>query len=547
MSENSVAEKTISHLKSRLDTAISARSTLEQEFSAQSALLTGFIGKLSQACKGTDILLDNRLAKLRTALKKSTSFADLEKEISTISALLQKHSVQNDTNIKKIQAQLQASGTRLQKVKKLPPDNRRYLKTLIDKIQQDQSSPVQYVSLMSEFITFYESVLPTHSSQQTLNSVTRNETISTEKINTIDSVNDTRLEKSENTNDQTVSKKLLGRFNSILNTLVISTKHKADINEIKSSLKGNISNHILMTKCLNVFDLIIEDLKQERSTAKVFLSTLSETLASVQASVNSTIASTADSNIKNDRINKELKDKITEMSIEINGTGSLTEMKEDVNKKLLQIAKALKNKTQLEEKQRIILQDKLTKMSAQVEQLELQSQTFEKRIQEQQAKSLQDALTKLGNRAAFDEYFAKEIEQYHAHNFDLAITVVDLDDFKRINDTYGHIAGDKTLQVIANTLKKVIADDAFIGRYGGEEFVLIFSNINKATVLSKLNILREKVASLPFTFKNDRVSITLSIGVTLIEKADNVHSAFERADAALYQAKKDGKNRVIYG
>ena len=119
MSENSVAEKTISHLKSRLDTAISARSTLEQEFSAQSALLTGFIGKLSQACKGTDILLDNRLAKLRTALKKSTSFADLEKEISTISALLQKHSVQNDTNIKKIQAQLQASGTRLQKVKKL--------------------------------------------------------------------------------------------------------------------------------------------------------------------------------------------------------------------------------------------------------------------------------------------------------------------------------------------------------------------------------------------------------------------------------------------
>ena len=409
MSENSVAEKTISHLKSRLDTAINARSTLEQEFSAQSALLTGFIGKLSQACKGTDILLDNRLAKLRTALKKSTSFADLEKEISTISALLQKHSVQNDTNIKKIQAQLQASGTRLQKVKKLPPDNRRYLKTLIDKIQQDQSSPVQYVSLMSEFITFYESVLPTQSSQQTLNPVTRNETISTEKINTIDSVNDSRLEKSENTNEQTVSKKLLGRFNSILNTLVISPKHKADINAIKSSLKGNISNHILMTKCLNVFDLIIEDLKQERSTAKVFLSTLSETLASVQASVNSTIASTADSNIKNDRINKELKDKITEMSIEINGTGSLTEMKEDVNKKLIQIAKALKNKTQLEEKQRIILQDKLTKMSAQVEQLELQSQTFEKRIQEQQAKSLQDALTKLGNRAAFDEYFAKEM------------------------------------------------------------------------------------------------------------------------------------------
>ena len=65
--------------------------------------------------------------------------------------------------------------------------------------------------------------------------------------------------------------------------------------------------------------------------------------------------------------------------------------------------------------------------------------------------------------------------------------------------------------------------------------------------MNRLNILRKKVASLPFTFKNNRVSITLSIGVSLVQKDDNVHSSFERADTALYQAKKDGKNRVIYG
>ena len=222
-------------------------------------------------------------------------------------------------------------------------------------------------------------------------------------------------------------------------------------------------------------------------------------------------------------------------------------MKQDVSKKLEQIVQTLKNKTQLEQQQRIALHDKLTNMSAQVQQLEQQSKTFEKRIKEEQAKSLQDALTKLGNRAAFDEHFEKQIHRYQQNKFDLAITVIDLDDFKRINDTYGHIAGDKTLQVIANTLKKVIDDDVFVGRYGGEEFVLIFSHVDKEAVIKKLNILRKKVASLPFTFKNDRVSITLSIGVTLIEQNDNVHSAFERADAALYQAKKTGKNKVIYG
>ncbi len=544
MSENSVAEKTINHLKSRLDTAINARSEIEEEFSAQSALLTSFIGKLSQACKGTDILLDNKLANLRSALKKATSFADLEKEIKTISALLQQHSLQNDKSIKKIHEQLQVSGISLQKTQNLPVSHRQQLKALIANTQKSQTSLVQYVPLMSEFIVFYESVLQTQSSKPSVGLLNQNNSVTAQKINKVETANTLTA---DTANEQSVSKELLARFNLILNTLVVSTKHKSDIKDIKSSLKGKVSNHILMTECFNVFDLIIEDLKLERSTAKIFLSTLSETLASVQASVNLTITSTAKSNVKNDKLNKELKDKINEMSLGINGPGSLTDMKLDVNEKLQHIAKTLEKKTQLEEQQRLALQDKLNKMSAQVEQLELQSQNFEKRIQEQQAKSLQDALTKLGNRAAFDEHFAKEIVRYHHKNFDLAITVIDLDDFKRINDTYGHTAGDKTLQVIANTLTKVIGEDAFIGRYGGEEFVLIFSGLDKSTVINKLNNLRKKVASLPFTFKNNRVSITLSIGVTLIEKDDNVHSAFERADTALYQAKKDGKNRVIYG
>jgi len=544
MGENTVADKTISHLKLKLDTAISARSELEEEFSAQSALLTSFIGKLSQACKGIDKLLDNKLANLRSSLKKSTSFADLEKEVRTISVLLQQHSVQNDKNIKKMNEQLQTSGASLQKVKKLPAVDQKQLKKLISNIQDSKDSLIQYVPLMSEFIVFYEAALKVNDLPPKGGLLSANNAISVDKINKVDVADD---KSAQNSVSQTVSKELLERFSLILNTLVMSEKHKVDIKKIKSSLNDKISNHVLMTKCLNVFDLIIEDLKEERSTAKIFLSTLSETLATVQASVSSTIKSTSESNVKHDKINKELHEKINEMSQGINGAHSLTDMKVDVNERLLKIAKTLEKKTKLEEEQRQALENKLNTMSAQVKQLELQSQNFEKRMQEQQAKSMQDALTKLGNRAAFDEYFAKEIVRFHHKKFDLAITVIDLDDFKRINDTYGHTAGDKTLQVIANTLKKIIGNDAFIGRYGGEEFVIVFSGIDKITVMNRLNILRKKVASLPFTFKNNRVSITLSIGVSLVQKDDNVHSSFERADTALYQAKKDGKNRVIYG
>jgi len=544
MGDKSVADKTISHLKSRLDSAIKARCELEQEFSTQSVLLTEFIGKLSQACKGTDIFLDNKLAKLRSTLKTSANFADLEKEIKTISALLQQHSVKNDKKINKVQEQILSSALSLQKAKIFSANEQRQLTTLIDKTKQSQTALMHYLPLMSEFIILYQNTLQANSSQFRAEASSSKPLIAAKKSNEITENN---LSATSTADEQSASQELLDRFNSILNTLVTSTKHKADIKKIKSSLKGKVSNHILMTKCLHAFDLIIDDLQQERSTARVFLSTLSDTLSSVHNSVISTIASTAESNVQNDKINQELKDKISDMNVSINGADSLTEIKAVVNGKLQKIAKTLEKKSHLEEVHRLVLQEKFNEMSVQVERLESQSQHFEKRIKEHQTKSMQDALTKLANRAAFDEHFAKEIVRYHHKKFDLAITVIDIDNFKRINDNYGHTAGDKTLQVIANTLMNIIAEDAFISRYGGEEFVLVFKGFDKINVINKLNVLRKKVESLPFTFKGNRLSITLSMGVTLIQKNDNVHSAFERADTALYRAKNDGKNRVIYG
>ena len=159
MSENSVADKTIKDLKSRLKSAVISRTELENEFSAQSALLTGFIGKLSQACKGTDILLDNKLANLRSTLKTATSFKDFEKDIKTISTLLRQYSLKNDKNRIEIHDQLSNSSTGLQKSKNFPKESRRQLQTLITKAEEGHGSLIQYIPLMSEIIVFYESII----------------------------------------------------------------------------------------------------------------------------------------------------------------------------------------------------------------------------------------------------------------------------------------------------------------------------------------------------------------------------------------------------
>lgn len=305
-------------------------------------------------------------------------------------------------------------------------------------------------------------------------------------------------------------------------------------------------NDKLLSSFLAAFDVISHDLVKERNTAKIFLSTLSETLIAVQTAVKRTISLQTKCHKQHKKLNDKLENQISEMSNGLDQASSLVDVKVDINQKLEDIAKTLKEKSSLENGLQAELENKLLDMQNKVEKLEEQSRAFEQRIQEQQKKILLDALTKLNNRASFDEYFAKEMARCQHNETELAIAVADLDDFKRINDTYGHTAGDKTLQVLANTFKKKLHDDAFLARYGGEEFVFIFSNQNKDNVIKKLNSLKSHIAKLPFKFKNNKVNMTLSIGVTHVRVDDNVHITFERADTALYEAKKSGKNRIIY-
>ena len=249
---------------------------------------------------------------------------------------------------------------------------------------------------------------------------------------------------------------------------------------------------------------------------------------------------------QNNVLNEKIQEQLSAMSQDIEKANSLEVVKSDINAKLNTIIDILNDKQEFEESSNKEISHKLLDMTNRVKQLEEESKKFQTRLEEQLIKSMQDALTKLNNRAAFDEYFTKAMVKFHHRPFELSIVVLDLDNFKQINDTYGHTAGDKTLQVIANTLKKNLDQNTFVGRYGGEEFVLVYSDKNKADLVNALNILRKKIALLPFTFKNNKVSITTSIGCTHIKSGDNIHQAFERADQALYQAKEQGKNRVIY-
>lgn len=140
-------------------------------------------------------------------------------------------------------------------------------------------------------------------------------------------------------------------------------------------------------------------------------------------------------------------------------------------------------------------------------------------------------------------YFNNKIEKIIDKNEKCIVAVIDLDDFKKINDTYGHQIGDNVLVEFTNLVQNNIRNDDIFSRWGGEEFLLLLCDISLDDAIKKIEFIRILIDAFNFT---DIGHLTISIGVAYTDEKDSVHTLLKRADEALYEAKKYGKNRVQF-
>jgi diguanylate cyclase len=244
-------------------------------------------------------------------------------------------------------------------------------------------------------------------------------------------------------------------------------------------------------------------------------------------------------------LNDTVMSQVRGLTDEVSDATELGLLQSLVNTRLECVANQLSDFRAREENRLLEYTGRAEHMRTRIADLEREAQDLNSKLDREKHGARLDPLTGAANRKSFDERFAKDIDRRSLSEAPVTMLLWDIDNFKVINDSYGHRAGDRVLQRVAGCFKAAVRATDFVARIGGEEFVVILTGLKLVEALHIANQVRTAVESLRFHFRGTPVRVTVSCGLTELRQKDAAAAAFDRADAALYRAKHGGKNLCV--
>lgn len=294
----------------------------------------------------------------------------------------------------------------------------------------------------------------------------------------------------------------------------------------------------------NVVALVVNSNSNTSEDFENYLLELSDRLVEVQTFVEHSREEQQESGKNQKELDMHVRREVVQLHKTVKETHDIGILKKAVSHQLSGLVQAMDEFKKKEEEREERLQGRYENLIGKVEQMEMETLKVKAHMEEERLRARTDPLTGLPNRAAYDEQIAQEYERWSRYKTDFSVAVCDLDFFKKVNDTYGHLAGDKVLRLVAKVISKNIRATDFACRFGGEEFVVMLPSSSVSDAVEAMDKVRQKLETSPFNFHGEPVNITMSFGVTEIKEGDSVDDLFARADQALYQAKENGRNRV---
>lgn len=334
----------------------------------------------------------------------------------------------------------------------------------------------------------------------------------------------------------------------LLDELKAPQTHSAQVDNLRERITAGLNMYELVPVLDDLSALVLSVAGLGINEFEGYLKQLNERLAAFQDSLKGANEGYVDSISAARELDSELRLQVDGLHSCVQGAGSLVELKDVVESRLQGLLGTMDQHQRQRDLREQEAAERLRVLVDRVAKMELEARSFQDHLEVQRQKALIDSLTELPNRAALHERLAIEVARWQRYGGDVLLAVVDVDFFKRINDGYGHLAGDKVLKMIAAELSKRLRQTDFIARFGGEEFVLLLPGTPLEGGLQLVEALRQGIQECPFHFKGERVTITLSAGVAAFaDSTDTAETVFERADQALYRAKANGRNRIETG
>jgi diguanylate cyclase (GGDEF)-like protein len=218
---------------------------------------------------------------------------------------------------------------------------------------------------------------------------------------------------------------------------------------------------------------------------------------------------------------------------------TINEIKSAVVEKLKKIKHlmALRKKEEVEKAQKA--QENINKLKQKIQKSEKDARAMAKKVDYFQTAATTDGLTSLFNRNAFDQRISDALKRFNDEGQPVSLILFDVDNFKWINDTLGHVAGDKILKIVADCLKDAFRKGDFIARYGGDEFAAVIEGLSADIASKKILDFRDNLEKKRFVSKNvGDVRVTVSAGVSFSKEGDNIEDLIHRADKNMYESKK---------
>lgn len=333
----------------------------------------------------------------------------------------------------------------------------------------------------------------------------------------------------------------------LLDDLSLPERHKAQALAMRERVARGLNWYELIPVLDDLAVLMLAITDSGQHEFETYLQQLNERLEGFQSHLHEASAGHADNSTAARELDSQLREQVDGLQSSVQGAADVDSLKHILENRLEGLLVTMDEHKHERDRREQELAGRLQGLSERVASMEHEALGYREHLEEQRQKALLDPLTGLPNRAAWSEQVEREVIEWQENGGHLAMAILDLDHFKRINDSYGHLAGDKVLKIVADQLRKRLRGRDFIARFGGEEFVLLLPQTSPAAAAQVAEVLRATVEACPFHFKGERVVITTSIGLGAFRSGERGDQVLKRADAALYRAKEQGRNRVEQG